>query len=189
MRIDHVRWRFQQLRWGGLLVAVAIPVIVWIITRKILDLEISTVSLAVAGSLFVSFVVLHLLRKYLDQGFAESYVDKPSWNSLTTNYGVDQKPHAFSVEWSGSAQLDRDDVVFVMDAGLDESHIYLNIQALGRLIIPWSDISYLRRTREPTNDGGEQRVFVTLSDDDVRLMVTWDDNLDAFVPKHVGVGP
>ena len=188
MSIDPVKWRFLRIHWGWWICALALPAVTWLVARNALELKATDAMFLADVSLAASLIILALRDRYLQRQFFDRYIDKNSWQYLQSNYRVDRRPPNMPIEWKGHGQLGDETVQFVVEAAADADNLYLNVQALDRLLIPWKDIAYLRRVRVPTNSGWEHRAELMLHTRQVQLTVSWPREAEAIVPASVGIG-
>jgi hypothetical protein len=141
------------------------------------------------GAALVMSGIFRLTTNYFDDGFARSYTDGGTWEYLTARFAVESRPKDIQASdiWSGRSQLDRKDVVFDTEAGISDSGIYVNVNALGRILVPWQSITVLKRHRFASENGWQQMVSIVLDGPEIDLSIPWQSHLDEVVPKSIGI--
>jgi hypothetical protein len=141
-------------------------------------------------AILVTWGLLRLANNYLYDGFARSYADGGTWKYLAARFSIETKPTDIRAEdtWSGPSQLDRKDVVFETEAGISSAGIYIKINALGRIFLPWNSVSLLKRHRIANEIGWQQMVSIVLDGPEIDLNIPWHSGFDELVPQSVGVG-
>ncbi len=189
LRIDPIRTRFRLIKWSVLAVYVALPLVAWFVATEVLQLTTSNAIWVVLVVALIMLAVLRLTMNYLDNGFARSYADGGTWDYLAERFSVDKRPTDIETDaiWTGPSKLDREDVVFVAEAGISSTGIYININALGRILLPWKSISILRRHRIPIENGWQQMMSIVLDGPEIDLSIPWQSHLDDVVPQSIGI--
>jgi len=144
---------------------------------------------AVLAALVVSTGVFRLFNNFAADGFARSYANDGTWDYLASRFGVKKRPAGIDAKeiFSGPSQLDRKDMSFVAEVGISDVGMYININALGRILVPWDSVSFLKKNRIKTEDGIQEMVSLGLDGPDVDLSIPWLTKLDVLVPKSVGI--
>jgi hypothetical protein len=62
-----------------------------------------------------------------------------------------------------------------------------NVNALGRILVPWQSITVLKRHRFATENGWQQMVSIVLDGPEIDLSIPWQSHLDEVVPKSIGI--
>lgn len=188
-RIDPIKSRFRLIKWSVLTAYVAFPIAAWFVATNAFQLTTINAIWVVLATALVMLVILRLTMNYLDDGFARLYADGGDWDYLAARFSVDKRPTDIETEdiWTGPSKLDREDVVFDADAGISDAGIYININALGRILIPWNSISVLKRHRIPVENGWQQMVLIVLDGPEINLSIPWQNHLDNVVPQSVGI--
>ncbi len=188
-RFDHIKIRFRLIKWSVGLVGLTLPVIVWFIASDYFLLSRMNVYWAVLCAVLVTTGIFRLFNNYAADGFAKSYANGGTWEYLASRFDIEKRPSCIDPEdiWSGPSQLDRKDVVFDAEVGASDSGVYININALGRIHIPWDSVSILKKHRLPTQNGWQQMVSIVLDGPEVDLKIPWQTHCDAIVPHTVGI--
>ncbi len=180
---------FRFIRWTTLVIGVGLPFATWFVASELLELKLVTVLPILIAAMIVSAGLFHLSGNYLQDRFARSLVDGGTWDFVAERFGVASRPADVQADnvWSGFSQLDQDDVVFETEAALCESGIYVNVIALGRILIPWGSIAMLKRDRLVTERGWQQMVSLVLDGPEIDFRIPWDSDQDSLVPESVGI--
>ena len=186
MSIDPLKLRFRFFKWGGITVAIFLPIASWYVAYVTLELRNSGSMLAIFISMLVSIGIFHTVTNYLSLGFARSYAKGRSWDFLSTNFLVIRKPHDIHHSVKGKSRLEREDVAFIAESGVGETGVYTNIYCLGRIVIPWDSISALRKHNVPDSSNVTQTVEILLGEADINLRIPWKSEFDTYVPNNVG---
>ncbi len=188
-RINHVKIRFRIMKWSILLIGVSLPVTTWFVAADFFQLSRMNSLWAVLAAGVVMAGMLRLFTNYAAEGFARSYANGGTWDYLVSRFEIEARPARIDSKdiFSGPSQLDRRDVTFSAEVGISNIGMYININALGRILVPWDSISVLRKYRIPTEDGWQQMVSLGLDGPEVDLNIPWLTRLDELVPKSVGI--
>ena len=130
-----------------------------------------------------------MFNNYAADGFARSYANGGTWDYLASRFGVEERPADIDSTgiFSGSSQLDRKDVAFHTEIGISEHGIYVNVNVLGRIFVPWDSISTLQKNRVSTEEGSQTTVSLGLDNPKLDFDIPWQSELDQLVPKFVGI--
>ncbi len=161
----------------------------WLVTAQVLQLQPGTAISITLSAIILAVVMLRLVSNYLMNGFMRTYMDADNWDYLSARFGVARLPLEFrdARKLEGPGQLDRDDVVFVMEIHVSESGLSVCTQPFGRLVMPWHAVQMLRRRQLSTGGGPTDAVSVILDGPESFLCVPWSSELDRLVPKSVGI--
>lgn len=161
----------------------------WFIAADIFQLRRLDAYGLVVASLFVSWGILRLFNSYTANGFSRSYANGGTWDYLASRFAVESRPANINSTdiFSGPSQLDRKDISFSAEVGISDIGVYININVLGRILIPWESVSVLRKHRIAIGDGWQQMVSLGLDGPEVDLNIPWPTEFDESVPKSVGI--
>lgn len=189
LRIDPIRMRFRLIKWSVLSVYVGLPLVAWFVATDVLELTTINAIWVVLAVALIMLAVLRLTMNYLNNGFARSYANGGTWDYLAERFSVDNRPTDIEANdiWTGPSKLDREDVVFAAEVGISSVGIYININALGRVLLPWRSISLLKRHRIAVENGWQQMVSIVLDGPEIGLSITWEKHLDEVIPQSVGI--
>ena len=178
-----------MIKWTTLVLALSFPFVAWSISSNYLQLSTMTSAWTALGATIISTVALRLFNNYSADGFARSFAAGGSWDYLESSYSATGRPSELETHdlWEGPCFLDDEDIAFNAEIGIFSSGLFLNINVLGRVVVPWKAIDMLKKVHASPGTDPQTFISIQLADHEIRLLIPWHTTLETRVPAAIGI--